>query len=154
MPEADHGRIRSVDFSPKTIEEVTELSENVIELCRENGIEEKQAFFTGLCLEELAVNAIQHNAKLKHPLHLHVRFAITEKQLVLRLRDQGRPYDLTRAYSMIKPDDPSSHIGLHLVYASAEEVTWSSFFQMNNICIRLAAKRKDDNSTETAFAKE
>jgi hypothetical protein len=55
---------------------------------------------------------------------------------------------------MIKPDDPSSHIGLRLVYANAEEVTWSSFFQMNNICIRLAAKRKDDNSTETAFAKE
>ena len=46
-----------------------------------------------------------------------------------------------QAYSLINPGDPSSHIGLRLVYASADKVQYSSFLGLNNVCIRLAVKR-------------
>ena len=131
----------SVERHLRTIEEVIAMSNEVTDLCRQNGIEAKQALHTGLCLEELGVNAIEHNVKVRHRVHLRVRFVIGEKWLILRLRDDGRPYDLTQAYSLINPEDPSSHIGLRLVYASADKVQYSSFLGLNNVCIRLAVKR-------------
>ena len=126
----------------KTIEEVIAMSREVAELCTSFGIEHKQAMHTGLCLEELGVNAIEHNVKVRHKVHLRVRFIIGEKWLILRLRDDGRPYDLTQAYHLINPEDPSSHIGLRLVYASAEKVQYSSFLSLNNVCIRLAVLKE------------
>ena len=132
--------------------DVIAASESVMEHCREGNISQSQAVHTALCLEELGINSIQHNAYLKHPLHLTVRFVIGEKWLILRLRDNGIPYDLTSRYGMLNPDDTVSHIGLRLVFASADDVRYSHFLNLNNVCIRVAVQPSAGNPVLTEAA--
>ena len=40
------------------MEQVTEASDKVISLCEKYGVDRKQAFNVGLCLEELAANSL------------------------------------------------------------------------------------------------
>ena len=120
-----------------TIEQVTEAADKVIRLCEENGVDRKQAFNVGLCLEELASNSLLHGFKDDRAKYIEYRFLIIGRWLILRLRDNGRPFDLTERYKMLNPDDPVSGLGLRIVFASAENVNYSHAFDLNNVCIRV-----------------
>ena len=120
-----------------TIEQVTEASDKVIQLCEENGVDRKQAFNVGLCLEELAANSLLHGFKDDRDKYIEYRFLIIGRWLILRLRDNGRPFDLTERYKLLNPDDPVSGLGLRIVFAAAENVNYSHAFDLNNVCIRV-----------------
>ena len=120
-----------------TMEQVTEASDKVISLCKENGVDSKQAFNVGLCLEELAANSLKHGFKDDRKKYVEYRFIIIGRWLILRLRDNGRPFDLTEKYKLLNPDDPVSGLGLRIVFAAAENVNYSHAFDLNNVCIRV-----------------
>lgn len=120
-----------------TMEQVSEASDKVIRLCLENGVDSKQAFNVGLCLEELAGNSLLHGYKDGRKKYVEYRFIIIGRWLILRLRDNGRPFDLTERYKLLNPDDPVSGLGLRIVFAAAENVNYSHAFDLNNVCIRV-----------------
>ena len=120
-----------------TMDQVTEASDKVISLCEENGVDRKQAFNVGLCLEELAANSLLHGFKDDRDKYIEYRFLIIGRWLILRLRDNGRPFDLTERYKLLNPDDPLSGLGLRIVFAAAENVNYSHAFDLNNVCIRV-----------------
>ena len=120
-----------------TPEQIAEASDQVIRLCAENGVDSKQAFNVGLCLEELASNTLQNGFENDNEKYVEYRFIIIGRWLILRLRDNGIPFDLTERYRMLNPDDPVSGLGLRIVFAAAENVNYSHAFDLNNICIRV-----------------
>ena len=120
-----------------TMEQVTEASDKVMRLCEENEVDRKQAFSVGLCLEELASNCLLHGFNEDRKKYIEYRFIIIGRWLILRLRDNGRPFDLTERYKLLNPDDPVSGLGLRIVFAAAENVNYSHAFDLNNVCIRI-----------------
>jgi two-component sensor histidine kinase len=120
-----------------TMEQVADASDKVIRLCEENGVDRKQAFNVGLCLEELAANSLLHGFKDDRKKYVEYRFLIIGRWLILRLRDNGRPFDLTERYKLLNPDDAVSGLGLRIVFAAAENVNYSHAFDLNNVCIRV-----------------
>ena len=60
-----------------------------------------------------------------------------------RFPDGGGPFDLTERYKMISPEDPTRNIGLRIIFASADEVTYNSSLNLNNVCIRVERKREN-----------
>ncbi len=120
-----------------TMEQVTEASDKIIRLCKENDVDRKQAFNMGLCFEELAGNSLLHGFKDDREKYVEYRFIIIGRWLILRLRDNGRPFNLTERYKLINPDDPVSGLGLRIVFAAAENVNYSHAFDLNNVCIRI-----------------
>ena len=120
-----------------TMEQVAEASDKVIHLCRKNGVDSRQAFNVGLCLEELAANSLMQGFKDERDKYVEYRFSIIGRWLILRLRDNGHPFDLTERYKLLNPDDPVSGMGLRIVFAAAENVNYSHAFDMNNVCIRV-----------------
>lgn len=128
-----------------TMEEVTEASDKVISLCEENGVDKKQAFSVGLCLEELAANSLMHGFRDDRLKYVEYRFIIIGRWLILRLRDNGRPFDLTERYKLLNPDDPVAGLGLRIVFAAAENVNYSHAFDINNVCIRVLKQSRRSN---------
>ena len=120
-----------------TMEQVTDASDKVIRLCKENGVDGRQAYNIGLCLEELAANSLLHGFRDDREKYVEYRFIIIGRWLILRLRDNGRPFDLTERYKLLDPDDPASGMGLRIVFAAAENVNYSHAFDLNNVCIRV-----------------
>lgn len=143
------GRWSAVDGDSKDIvselrrsigstEDAVSASEELDRMCLTNGVDAARAKHLALCAEELAVNSIQHGFGDGRKHHLELRALITEDELILRLRDDCRKFDLTERYKMINPDDPAANIGIRLVYASADDVSYSSAMHLNNVCIRIA----------------
>ena len=129
------GEIRG---SATTVDEVMAASESVIRLCAAHGIDHRQAYHIGLCLEELATNALKHGFKYMRSGDLEYRFVIAPQALILRVRDNGRPFDLIERYKLLNPEDPASLLGLRVIFAAAEEVSASHTFGLNNVCIRIS----------------
>ena len=120
-----------------TMEQVAEASDKVISLCKKYGVDGRQAFNVGLCLEELAANSLTQGFRDERDKYVEYRFSIIGRWLILRLRDNGHPFDLTERYKLLNPDDPVSGMGLRIVFAAAENVNYSHAFDMNNVCIRV-----------------
>lgn len=118
-------------------DEAIAASRQVNELCLKNNFSPKQAFHVALTTEELAINSITHGFNDNKPHLLELRAVITGDQMILRLRDDGRPFDLTERFKMIEPDDPTRNIGLRIIFASADDVSYNSSMNMNNVCIKI-----------------
>jgi Na+-driven multidrug efflux pump/anti-sigma regulatory factor (Ser/Thr protein kinase) len=118
-------------------EQAAAVSEEAAQFCIQNGAGTVQAQHIALCIEELAVNSIEHGFTDGKNHHLEMRMIIGQEELILRLRDDCRRFDLTERYKMINPDDPASGIGLRIVFASADDVSYSSALDLNNVCIRI-----------------
>ena len=124
-------------MSIRNVSEAVAASQRVNAYCLENEIDLKVAHHISLCTEELAVNSIEHgfNDGRKHHLEMRV-FISKNRTLYLRLRDDCRRFDLTERYRIINPEDPSKNIGLRIVFASADEIQYSSALNLNNVCVR------------------
>ena len=118
-------------------EQAVSASKQMNTVCLENGVSEKQAFLMALTAEELAMNSLTHGFRDRKAHYLELRLIITGDTLVLRLRDDGRPFDLTERYKLINPDDPTHNIGLRIIFASADEVFYNSALNLNNVCIKV-----------------
>ena len=124
-----------------SLEDAVAVSEDVYGLCIKAGISAADAYHISLCSEELAANSIEHgfNDGKKHDLELRV--LINEEDLYLRLRDDCRRFDLTERYKIINPEDKTKNIGLRIVFANADDVSYSSALNMNNVCFRYSLKK-------------
>ncbi|MCR5734223.1 MAG: ATP-binding protein [Lachnospiraceae bacterium] len=126
-----------------TAEDVTDASAAVINMCKSHGINKRQGNHMALCLEEIGINSISHGFANKGEDYLEARFMLTKNHMVLRLFDNCETFNLTDQYELLKMDDKTSHIGLKLVFASADSVDYSHSLNMNNVVIRVA--RNNDN---------
>ncbi|MBQ4425350.1 MAG: hypothetical protein II882_06415 [Lachnospiraceae bacterium] len=88
-------------------EQAIAASKQINDLCLEHGFSRKQAFHVALTAEELAINSLTHGFDDKKAHHLELRTMIAGDKLFLRLRDDGRPFNLTERYKMLNPDDPT-----------------------------------------------
>lgn len=117
-------------------------------LCLENGVNSRQAYFLALTAEELAANTLSHGFDPRKDNHLELRVVVTDEQLILQLRDDGRPFDLTERYRMINPEDTTHNIGLRIVFSSADEVSYHSSLNLNNVCVRIRRETEISPSKE------
>jgi anti-sigma regulatory factor (Ser/Thr protein kinase) len=79
---------------PATVEAATSISEQIIRFSCENGTDESKAMHMGIAVEEMAVNTALYGHKNKKGV-IDVLVRITEQELILRLRDDGIPFDPT-----------------------------------------------------------
>ena len=134
-------RIRNTD-------EAVSASQRVNALCLEMGVCPRQAYFLALTAEELAANTLSHGFDPRKDNHLELRVVVTDEQLILRLRDDGRPFDLTERYRMINPEDTTHNIGLRIVFSSADDVSYHSSLNLNNVCVRIRRETEISPSKE------
>ncbi len=118
-------------------DEAIAASRKVNALCLDNGIGRRQAYLVALTAEELAMNSLLHGFDDQKPHHLELCLIITEEKLLLRLRDDGQPFNLTERWKIVNPADPGKNIGLRIIFAGADEVSYNSSMNLNNVCIRI-----------------
>jgi Na+-driven multidrug efflux pump/anti-sigma regulatory factor (Ser/Thr protein kinase) len=89
--DAEDGAVLDLSI-PATVNAATGLSEQVIRFCRENGADESGAMRMGIAVEEMVVNTALYGHKNKQGV-IDILVRITEQDLILRLRDDGIPFD-------------------------------------------------------------
>ena len=128
-----------ITVSIKSMDEVINLSEKVIDFCKENGIDDRRSMFAGLCLEEMAGNVVEHGftkgKKKNYTIDLFV--SVENEDLTLRIRNNTVQFDPIKAYAPFNPEDPAKNVGIRMVNKLAKEMNYQSSFGMNVLSINL-----------------
>jgi len=129
-----------LDLSVQTINDVVKISQMVQDFCLNLGIDEKRSYLAGLSLEEMAGNVVEHGYtkdKKKHAIDVRVVYISDEDDVVLRIKDDCKPFNPEERSRIIDKNDLSKNIGLRMVYKIAEDVQYQYLLGLNVLTIRI-----------------
>ena len=120
-----------------SINDVIAVSEEVRQFCTERGAGNTHANMLALFIEEMACNTIEHGYAAGKKASVDLRFVYHDGSGVIRLRDDGRPFDPLRWLEKNSGDDPASGLGIRVVTGLARSVNYMASMEMNNLVITL-----------------
>lgn len=127
-----------MDLTLYTAQDVTAVAERVQAFCKERGIDAKHSYYAALCLEEMAGNVVAHGFHADKKKHsVDVRVVYKEEDLILRLKDDCKPFDPGERQQLTDPEDPMKNIGIRMVYSIASEVTYQNILGLNVLTMRI-----------------
>ena len=130
-----------LDLSISTIEEVVSLSSRVQEFCASKGIDHRRSMLSGLAIEEMAGNIVQHGYSEDHKKHnIEVRVVHKDGSLILRIKDDCVPFDPADRRDLVESEDITKNIGIRMVYSMAESVQYQNILGLNVLTIRMPAQ--------------
>ena len=132
--EAD-GRI---ELSVRSMEQVMDISGQIVDFCKRRGIDDRRANIAGLCMEEMAGNVVSHGFTKDSREHsVDIRVAHKGDAVILRIRDNCRSFDPGDRIRAMEPGPDGKNMGIRLVYSIASDVRYQSLLGMNVLTIRI-----------------
>ena len=131
---------RELCISADTLTDVIGMSRLAELFCGENGIGGKEAYALRLCIEELGNNIIRHGFDDGKSHSIDIRMLIKDDELILRIRDDCRPFNLPEQYELMRnrdADNPAGNMGIHIVVNSCRDIKYLSTMNTNNLIIRI-----------------
>ncbi len=125
-----------IDISVRSLAEVTDVSGQVIAFCRQRGIDERRCFCAGLSLEEMAGNVISHGRKKTAPT-VDIRVVHKGNDVILRLKDDCRPFNPSDRKDMLDPEDSAKNIGIRLAFGMATDIQYQNILGLNVLTVRI-----------------
>lgn len=127
-----------MDLTVRSMEEVVIVAERVQLFCREKGLDARRSFLAGLVMEEMAGNVVDHGFQKDKKKHsVDIRIVYKNNGLLLRIRDDCRPFDPAERKELTDPTDPASNIGIRLVFQIADEVEYQCILGLNVLTISI-----------------
>ena len=131
------GRDKRLDMTIRSGEEATETSSRVEAFCRSMGIDGKRSVYAALCMEEMTVNIIEHGFDGRRTHSVDLRVVFRGEDLLLRIKDDCRPFDPKEKLALIDPEDVTHNIGLRMVGRLAKRIQYSHTLGLNVLTILL-----------------
>jgi len=128
---------KRLDFTVRNINDVESVSQRVIAFCDELGIDRRRSFLSGLALEEMASNVVLHgfNKDKKKNHSVDIRVMHNSETLLLRLRDNCRPFNPADRAGLLSEEDKIRNIGIRIVFRTARDVTYQNLLGLNVLTI-------------------
>ena len=123
----------------RTVEEATDVSQQVVEFCRGKGLDRKIAYYCGLCIEEMTVDTITHcftKGKGKD-YTIDLRMIYEDGGISIMLRDNSPHFDPTEWLALCAPEDPTRSVGIRMVSKLAKEMNYTSTLGLNVLTLKL-----------------
>ena len=134
IPKPDHDD--SLDVTIEAGEEnAVNISAKIIDYCRARNVDERTAYILGLAAEEIAVNISRYGyGKIKKP-YIDINLSHDGEQWILRIRDDGIPFDPTQ----YQPDEEIKFLlgGINLIKGLAKKLNYVRVLNMNNTIIEI-----------------
>ena len=147
-PDFDVADEDKLDLIAHSREEVLSFSPLAYDFCMAHGVPERDSMLVSLSVEEMCRNIYDHGMKKKgfRRHYVDVKIIIEgEDEILIRIRDDCPRFDpVERAKLVHDPDDPSSGIGLRLVYGMATELSYTNVLNLNNLFIRIGRRPAEE----------
>lgn len=124
------------EYSVKTMENVTEVSESIVNFCKERGVTSRTSYFAGICVEEMAKNIIQHGSQPGKNTYVDVR-VVAQKELTIRIRDNCPEFDPRKRIELFHPDSPEKNIGIRLTAGIARQIDYYNNAGINTLLMKI-----------------
>ena len=127
-----------IDITVRNTQQVLDVSRQVMEFCTLRGIDDRHAFFAGLCMEEMAGNVVEHGfPKDQKENSIDIRVVHCGEQIILRIRDNCVAFNPSERRKIMEPQETGKNIGIRLVYSIASEVSYQNLLGLNVLTIRI-----------------
>lgn len=124
----------SVVVTFSTVEEVVEVSKQVVEFCKRKGLSAKTAYYCGLCIEEMAVDTIVNRFKSQKAT-IDLRLFYENDHVRIMLRDSCSHFDPNEWLNLCTPEDASRSLGIRMVSKLAGEMNYVNSLGLNVLII-------------------
>jgi anti-sigma regulatory factor (Ser/Thr protein kinase) len=127
-----------IDISVKNLDEVMAVSQQVIDFCASRGIDGRTGYFSGLFLEEMAANVVEHGFKKDNKSHtIDIRVVHKQDDIILRIKDDCIPFDPSERLKIFDPEDKMKNESIRMVYKGAKDIRYQNILGLNvlTICI-------------------
>ena len=130
---------KELNISATTMLEIEGMSRLSGLFCQENGFDRKHGNRLSLCIEELGMNIIKHGFSDGKPHSIDIRILIKDDELILRVRDDCKPFNLLERYELIRQQeaDPGKNIGIRMIVNSCRDIKYLSTMSTNNLIIKI-----------------
>ena len=120
------------------MEEVVQVSREVQQFCLRKGIDARRAAFAALAMEEMAGNIIEHGFPQDRRRHsVDLRIVYKNGDILIRFKDDCRPFDPQERQIMMTPEDPAKNIGLRIVFRIAKEHSYQNLLGLNVLTVKI-----------------
>lgn len=144
VPDEDRLDISFSSRDKKTMGKVIETAEKVTAFCEEHSVDSRTAYFASLCLEEMAGNVVEHGFGAdKYSHHIDLRVIRLAEGILLRIKDDCRPFNPEEIGTMGAEDDPAENIGIRIVRNISDEMSYHNLLGLNVLTIRLSEGKED-----------
>lgn len=136
IPDADSDSLFDITIK-STEQEAVEVSRQLIKCCGENGVSGETAGIIGVAAEELAVNIARYGYKKSAPSYIDINLSRAEGKLLLRVRDDGVPFNPTE----YAPSDGDEFLitGIEMIRRITSKLSYTRVLNMNNTVIEVEA---------------
>ena len=135
IPEKDGNSLCDITIR-STEQDAVEVSKQLIISCEGNSIPSETAGIIGVVAEELAVNISRYGYKKLSPNYIDINLSKVDNKLILRVRDDGAPFDPTE----YKSDDKDVFLptGIEMIRRISDRMTYTRVLNMNNTVIEVS----------------
>ena len=125
----DSGSIANKSFTiTDASEDISNASEQMIDLCSEQGVPRKLAFRVGLLIEEMAVYTRQHRTDEGD---IDITLRLTEREITINFRSIGTPFDPTTGKEGDIPEN------ILMLKSMASRISYDYIMGMNSTLILI-----------------
>ena len=130
---------KRLDVTVRNMDDVVNISRQVMAFCGDLGADRRRTYLAGLSLEEMASNVVLHGFKKDKKKHhsVDIRVMYSEDTLLLRLRDDCRPFDPASRADLLNEEDITRNIGIRTVFQTAQSVQYQNLLGLNVLTIRI-----------------
>ena len=126
----------SYDISiDNNIDNASIVSSEIADFCVKNNIDNRNAQMIGLSAEEMISNIIVYGYKNKKQNFIDINLKKIDNTLILRIRDDGMPFDPTK-YEMDN-DEAYMTSGIKLVEKITDDMTYMRILNLNNTILKI-----------------
>ena len=132
----ERGDAESFDTSlDNNINNASIVSEQLTNYARSIGVAERESQIVGLAAEEIVGNIITYGYKHKHKNYIDISLRKINDVLLLRIRDDGMPFDPTK-YEFDN-DENYSTSGIQLISKLTDKMTYMRVLSLNNTIFEI-----------------
>ena len=114
------------------------ISESLTKFALENGVPNRESQVVGLASEEIVENIVSYGYKKTSHNYIDVSLKISKDMLLLRIRDDGLPFDPTK-YEFDNNENYSTS-GIQLISKLVDKMTYMRVLSLNNTIFEIKMK--------------
>ncbi len=120
------------------------ISESLTKFALENGVPNRESQIVGLAAEEMVSNIVTYGYKKGKQNYIDISLKINKDSLVLRIRDDGLPFDPTK-YEYDN-DENYSTSGIQLISKLVNKISYLRVLSLNNTVFEISLGGQTDGN--------
>ncbi len=116
----------------KSIDEAEKIPREIIDFCKNRGVDSNKTNLVAVAAEEMAINIIKYGGKKAETVD--VKLSITDDSLILCTRDNGIPFDPTD-YT-VDSDEFEIH-GIEVIKSVTDKIQYLRVLDLNNTVVEV-----------------